>query len=193
MDKTCKDCVHFIGGGDWNLCCTEHHEGYPFGFLCYEDTLACEKFMNENQALIERFPFLLPRNRWTGEVVPDYDYDYTELDMMPQGWRIAFGKQMCEEIREELVRANYLDKYRIVDIKEKWGILHWYDFGCTDKMMREIIPKYEHLSARTCIKCGKPATKISQSWISPWCDECAKSIQDRFVSVDEWFKEAKND
>lgn len=44
MDKTCKDCAHFIGAGDWNLCCTEHHEGYPFGFLCYEDTPACEKF-----------------------------------------------------------------------------------------------------------------------------------------------------
>lgn len=44
MDKTCKDCVHFIGCGDWDLCCTERHDGYPFGFLCYEDTPACEKF-----------------------------------------------------------------------------------------------------------------------------------------------------
>lgn len=44
MSKTCKDCTHFIGMGDWNLCCTERHEGYPFGFLCYEDTSACEKF-----------------------------------------------------------------------------------------------------------------------------------------------------
>ena len=44
MDKTCKDCIHFIGCGDWDLCCTESHEGYPFGFLCYEDTPACEKF-----------------------------------------------------------------------------------------------------------------------------------------------------
>ena len=47
MDKTCKDCVHFIGMGDWDLCCTESHEGYPFGFLCYEDTPACEKFAEE--------------------------------------------------------------------------------------------------------------------------------------------------
>ena len=43
-NKTCEFCSHFIGGGDWNLCCTESHEGYPFGFLCYEDTPACEKF-----------------------------------------------------------------------------------------------------------------------------------------------------
>lgn len=48
MDKTCKDCAHFIGCGDWDLCCTESNEGYPFGFLCYEDTEACEKFEDED-------------------------------------------------------------------------------------------------------------------------------------------------
>ncbi len=42
--ETCQDCAHFVGCGDWDLCCTESHEGYPFGFLCYEDTPACEKF-----------------------------------------------------------------------------------------------------------------------------------------------------
>lgn len=47
-----------------------------------------------NQELIERFPFLIPRNRWTGKVPEDYDYSYTELDSMPDGWRKAFGEQM---------------------------------------------------------------------------------------------------
>lgn len=50
MSKTCKDCDHFIGLGDWNLCCTERHEGYPFGFLCYEDTEACEKFKEKEDS-----------------------------------------------------------------------------------------------------------------------------------------------
>ena len=59
-----------------------------------------------NQKLIERFPFLMPRNRWTGEVPEDYDYSYTELDSMPDGWRKAFGEQMCEDIREELAHAG---------------------------------------------------------------------------------------
>ena len=48
-----------------------------------------------NQKLIERFPFLIPRNRWTGKVPEDYDYSYTELDSMPDGWRKAFGEQMA--------------------------------------------------------------------------------------------------
>ena len=41
---TCSECEHFMGGGDWNLCCSKPHEGYLFGFLCYEDTKACEMF-----------------------------------------------------------------------------------------------------------------------------------------------------
>ena len=47
MAKTCKACIHFIGAGDWDLCCTQSHEGYPFGFLCYEDTPACKKFVKK--------------------------------------------------------------------------------------------------------------------------------------------------
>ena len=41
---TCNACKHFLGGGDWNLCCDLHHEGYPCGFLCYKHTPACDKF-----------------------------------------------------------------------------------------------------------------------------------------------------
>ena len=72
----------------------------------------------ENRNLIERFPFLLPRNRWTGKVPEDYDYSYTELDAMPDGWRKTFGEQLCEELKAELVKAGYLNGYRIAQIKE---------------------------------------------------------------------------
>ena len=41
---SCNDCDNFLGMGDWNLCCKETHEGYPYGFLCYENTPRCEKF-----------------------------------------------------------------------------------------------------------------------------------------------------
>ena len=45
--KTCKDCKYFIGGGDWNLCCSNppaRSKDSWCGFLCYEDTEACENF-----------------------------------------------------------------------------------------------------------------------------------------------------
>lgn len=148
----------------------------------------------KNKALIERFPFLMPRNRWTDKIPEDFDYSYTELDAMPDGWRKAFGEQLCEELREELVRADYLDKYRITQIKEKYGSLRWYDLGCTKRMLREIIPKYERLSARTCIQCGKPATKISTGWISPYCDTCADKIghYERFMPIETHFNKQRN-
>ena len=136
-----------------------------------------------NQKLIERFPFLIPRNRWTGKVPEDYDYSYTELDSMP------------DDIREELVHAEYLNQYRISQIKEKYGTLCWYDFGCTERMLRDIIPKYEHLSARTCIRCGNPATKVSTGWISPYCDTCAGKIShaERFISIKEWLDRSSSE
>lgn len=35
-----------------------------------------------NQKLIERFPFLIPRNRWTGKVPEDYDYCLKEPEAL---------------------------------------------------------------------------------------------------------------
>lgn len=31
----CRNCSHFLGMGDWSLCCDLRHD------LCYEDTEAC--------------------------------------------------------------------------------------------------------------------------------------------------------
>ena len=62
-----------------------------------------------NRELIERYPFLMPRNCWTGKIPEEFNYSYTELDAMPDGWRKAFGERMCEEIREALVEDNCLD------------------------------------------------------------------------------------
>lgn len=138
-----------------------------------------------NKQLIEKYPFLLPRNRWTGKVPADYDYSYTELDAMPDGWRKAFGEQMCQEIEEELEKYNLQNEYRISQIKEKYGSLCWYDFGCTGKILREIIPTYEKLSKRICIKCGKPATKMTLGWISPYCDDCCPESE-YATSIEEY-------
>ena len=98
---------------------------------------------------------------------------YTELDAMESGWRKAFGIQMCKEIKKELKKHKFLYKYRIIQIKEKFGYLHWYDSGTPkDSKIYDIIRKYEQISAKTCGVCGKPATKISKGWIYPYCDDC---------------------
>lgn len=143
-----------------------------------------KKQRQENKKLCERYPFLIPRNRWTDQIVWEskiswyhtHPYSYTELDAMPIGWRRAFGKRMCEELREELIKYNFLNDYRIVQIKEKYGELRWYDGGIPrGSKIWEIIDKYTELSQYTCINCGKSANiKRSCGWYEPICDHCAE-------------------
>lgn len=136
-----------------------------------------EKIIEENKKLIERYPFLLPRNRWDDTVDEDYDYSYTELDDMPDGWRKAFSEMMMEELREALVEENFLDGFRILEIKEKWGELRFYTNCYNDKIER-IIQKYTTLSRNICIHCGKPDTYMTGSgWYSPVCEECHEKQQ----------------
>lgn len=147
--------------------------------------------VEENKRLIERYPFLQPRNVFTDKIPENYDYSWTRADEVEDGWRELF-LQMCEEIREPLIEANYLDKFRFSQIKEKYGTLRMYNFGAPEKV-HDIIYKYENLSGRTCVHCGKPATKISQGYILPYCDDCAKGKPYDFVSVEEWFREDEED
>ena len=41
--KHCYQCEHFIGSGDWNLCC-----GIK-GDLCYKNTVACDDFKEKEK------------------------------------------------------------------------------------------------------------------------------------------------
>ena len=142
----------------------------------------------KNWILCGKYPFLIPRYEWSGEILKDYDYTSTYLDDMPDGWRKAFGEMMCEEIKQELVRCNYLNEYRILQIKEKWGFLHWYDNGTPiDCKVQEIIDKYSVLSENICIICGKPDVPIIGSgWICPYCKKC-------YTTPSDWYKKEHSD
>lgn len=145
-----------------------------------------------NKILVEKYPFLLPRNRFSGAVVQDYDYSFTELDDMPIGWRIAFGDAMLQELAASL--GDYAAKYRIVQIKEKFGGLRWYDNGVPAVSgAYEIIRKYQYMSYYTCINCGQSATKISLGWISPYCDACAARMPlTNFVPIKDYYDIQEN-
>ena len=125
--------------------------------------------MMTNKELINEFPFLQPCDPWTGKFKDNVDY--TILDDMPEGWRKAFGEQMCKDIKALLVETGEIEKYRVLQVKEKFGQLRWYGNIYTDALI-QTLSKYENLSKHTCIKCGAEATKISVGWVSPWCDEC---------------------
>ena len=158
----------------------------------------------QNQTLCKKYPFLIPRNAWSGKKItdgkgywpqspdeePKYNYEFTALDEMPDGWRIAFGEKMCEELRIALEKTGHLNDYYPVQIKEKFGQLRFYTNFST-KETEAIIDKYTAISEKTCIKCGKPATQITQGWISPFCDKCVPKYngqKHRTIPIEKWFK-----
>ena len=126
-----------------------------------------------NRLMIESFPFLLPRNRWTGKVSEDFDYTYNEMSAMPDGWAREFGFEMLCELERALREDGILDDYRITDIKEKYGTLRWYD-NCTSKRVMDIINKYCCMSIDVCLYCGRPTYYQTRGWISNVCKKCAR-------------------
>ena len=149
----------------------------------------------DNWILVGKYPFLIPRYDWSGEIIEDYDYMSTYLDDIPVGWKIAFGEIMCEEIKQELIRCNYLDEFRILQAKEKFGGLRIYTNGePVDCKVQQIIDKYSTLSENICIICGKPDVPITNNgWISPYCKKCFTTPTDWYKKeypnkVDKWIK-----
>lgn len=148
----------------------------------------------KNYKLCMKYPILIPHNRWTGKIPDDYMYEYTELDGMPDGWRIAFGEQWASDVQTAINKLpeDKRESVRIMDVKEKYGFLHTY-FSYYPRELNDVIKKYKRLSERTCIRCGAPATKISQGWISPYCDDCAEKIPYDMVDINEWLEEEYNE
>lgn len=152
---------------------------YHFNNKYGDESINLLSTLNHNAGLIMRYPFLLPHNRWTDKVRDDYDFTYTEIDALDKGWMIAFGDEMLEELLEILKEANYEDEYRILQIKEKYGMLRWYDNGVPTKIADKYYEwerKYVKKSEETCICCGKPATIATLGWINFVCDECFEKM-----------------
>ena len=132
-----------------------------------------------NKELLKKYPWLNVK-RFNTNITEEEENDFTWLDDMPRGWRIAFGDQICEDIDKALKKHNFENNYYIMQIKEKFGTLRWYDCSKPKELyeeMNNIIFKYEDLSEHTCIECGKPATKMSIGWISPYCDNCIGTMK----------------
>lgn len=130
-----------------------------------------------NIYMIIRFPFLRPKIGYFGQ--------YCWYRSIPIGWRKAFGIQLCKEIKQALKRNGCKNsEFIITDIKEKWGQLQIYESG-SPKEVHDIIHKYEYISENTCIKCGAIATRRSQGYILPYCDNC----NDDHTSFSHYYKD----
>lgn len=129
----------------------------------------------KNKELIERYPYLQPRNVWTDQIPEDYDYSYIRGECeIPKGWQKLF-LQLCEDIRQPLIDANYLEKFRFSQLKEKYNRMCCYHFGAPEAAY-DIIRKYEAMSRYVCTRCGKPAVYETQGWFESYCEDCWKDV-----------------
>ena len=112
------------------------------------------------------------RNR---ELIAEYpwldigDKQLTLLDTLPMGWS-GLILDMCKEIKQALPK-ELVNKYQVVEAKEKWYGLSWYD-GLDDlspmpSAITDIVCKYEMRSREVCMMCGAPKPKDQEM-----CDRC---------------------
>ena len=114
---------------------------------------------NRNRGLIEEYPWL------------DVGYEpLTLVNMLPIGWS-GLILDMCKEIKEELVKHDLVSKYEVIEAKEKWYGLSWYDalsdLSPMPSVITDIVCKYEMQSREVCMMCG--ASKPKDEML---CDVC---------------------
>ena len=114
---------------------------------------------DRNRELIEEYPWL------------NIGYEpLTLLNMLPVGWS-GLILDMCKEIKEELVKHDLVSKYEVIEAKEKWYGLSWYDglddFSPMPPAITDIVCKYEMQSREVCMMCGRPKPKDEMV-----CDRC---------------------
>lgn len=138
-----------------------------------------------NYYLCHKFHFLLPIDYVETNdklyIDIDYNYGYTWLDYVEEGWKIIF-LEMCEKIQEVLNRTDL--NFRIIDIKEKFGEMRVY---CVDSNneIDGIIQDYSEMSRVICINCGAPAKYLTSSWVRPYCANCIPEniIKEELVEI----------
>lgn len=129
----------------------------------------------QRKQLIEKYPYLIPRNMWTGEIVENYDYSYVRGESeIPTGWVRLFFLYV-KNIRPYLEPNGLLNRFMFSDIKEKYGTLRLYDFGAP-KMVHVMATIYESFSQYICSVCGDFATQESRGWICPYCNKCLDKV-----------------
>lgn len=145
--------------------------------------MAKELTVEKRKELIAKYPYLMPRTMFTDEVHPDFNYEFIKGEHdLPKGWLELF-LQCCEDLYEPLKRADYLNKFRFLDIKEKWGAMDFSTYRITSEVS-EILEKYRFISKQVCSRCGKPATVRTYSYVLPFCLEHIKGSGETIEDVE---------
>lgn len=129
----------------------------------------------ENKKLCEKYPFLKMYD-WQDNFL---GYKYTWQDYLLEGWQKAMCPQIWEDLKTILAKAHYLNDFRFLDIKEKYGKLRFSYSGIGISYEKQLLrweEKYEEMSLYTCANCGEEVDYMRLSWITYFCKNCAVEI-----------------
>ncbi len=88
---------------------------------------------------------------------------------MPEGWW-SCTITMLHRIKEYLTKRG-IEDFMIREMSEKFG---YGDCKTTfsDDTINDILRDWTSETYNTCCVCGEPATKYTDDWIRPYCDDC---------------------
>lgn len=134
-----------------------------------------------DEQLNERFPFMVCKNVFSGEVIKNDETGLAYNHFEDWGWR-DIQLAWAEHIKP--IYDNFTDEekndFMIQQIKEKFGELRQYT-SFSNEAIDLWTTLAEYVSSYTCIECG--ATEgdndrfvyyESQGWISPYCEKHKK-------------------
>lgn len=132
--------------------------------------MARELTVDMRKKLIAKYPYLMPRNAFSGKPVANFDYSFIVGEYsLPEGWMELF-LQCCEDIYKPLKKIDYVDKFYFTQTKEKYGRMELYSYGTTNEI-QTILNKYRFLSEQVCCICGIPANAVTWGYVAPFCRE----------------------
>jgi hypothetical protein len=123
---------------------------------------------------------------WSNDVMTTLNIKMAEADLLPSGWVNTFVHNLKQELASAL--GPYVYDFEVLQIKDKNATMRVYwswadrdytideenDLNILTDEIESIIIKYEHISYKTCVACGKPADEYSGGWVLPFCYHCYK-------------------
>lgn len=123
------------------------------------------EIVKANIKLITKFPFLLPYDLIKSRTLRKYDFSYTLLDKLPDGWRNSFGTELCTKLVETLlsIRSDSIYDYKIISFRLHDGSLQIIDSlpqYMSKSQLVSLKNYYEDKSKLICKYCGKYTTHL---------------------------------